>query len=173
MSDEVSADPTEGQPSYQQQVLDVAQPKLREAAEKLKGSFLSKFGDFFEEAHKDRLEELFTKAADYKLKALASLDRDKARQYAQATETTVRSIETLGLAAKIKADAKAASLIKEAAQLALDTLEDIAWGLIETVGGALVSGAIKGIAGPAGAALLEEGASALADTFRDDDGTES
>jgi len=166
VSDEtVSAD----QPDIQAQVLAIAQPKLKEAADKLKDSFLSKFGDFFEEAHKDRLAELFTKAAEYQLKALAEQDTDKRRQWAQAAESTVRSIETLGLAASIKADAKAASLIKEAASLALETLGDIAWTVLSTVGGALISGAIQGVVGPAGAALIKEGGAALADSFRGDD----
>ena len=162
MSDEekVSADP-----SVEEQILAVAQPRLEQAADDLKDAFLAKFGDFIEEAHKDRLESLFTRAAEYKLKALAEKNEDRRRQWAQAAETSVRSIETLGLAAEIKADAKAASMIKEAAMLAIDTLGDIAWAVLETVGGALVSGVIKGVAGPAGAALLEEGASALADTF--------
>jgi len=164
MTDEVSAD----QPSIEEQVLAIAQPKLEEAAVKLKDSFLAKFGDFFEEANKDRLADLFQKAADYQLKALAEPDTDKRRQWAQAAESTVRSIETLGLAASIKADARAASLIKEAAALALATLGDIAWTVISTVGGALVSGVIQGVVGPAGAALIKEGGSALAETFRDE-----
>ena len=170
MSDEekVSADQ-----AVQDQVLAIAMPKLEVAADNLKDNFLAKFGDFFEDAHKDRLADLFKKAAEYKLRALAEQDVDLRRQWAQAAESSVRSIETLGLAASIKGDAKAASLIKEAASLALDTLGDIAFTVISTVGGALVSGLIQGVVGPAGAALIKEGGSALAETFLGDDKPES
>jgi len=152
-------------PGVEEQVLAIALPKLEAAADRLKTKFMSAYGEFYEGSHKERLEELFGAAGKAKLKALAATDPNEARQWAQVVESSVRSIETLGLAASIKADAHAASLIKEAAAMVIDTLGDIASVLIGGIGSALLSGLI----GPAAASLIEGAATEIAGSFRDDD----
>ena len=149
----------------EEQVLAIALPKLEETAGKLKDKFMAAYGDFYEGSHKERLEELFEAAGRATLKALAATDEDEARQWTQVAETSVRSIETLGLAAAIKADAHTASLIKEAAAMVIETLGEVAWSLISGLGSALLSGLI----GPVASKLIEGAATEIADSFRDDD----
>ena len=161
MSDESA--PT---PDLKEQVIAIAEPKLVEAADRIRGNFMTKFGEFVEAAHKDELEDLFKGAADAKVKCLVQTDPEKARQWAQVYESKVRAMETLGLGAKVVADAKAASFLMETVNLVLDTLEDIAISIIKGVTAGLVSGAINALTGGA-AGAVGKGIAGAVDSFLD------
>ena len=150
MSDEATAPES---PDFETQVREIAEPKLVEAADKIRVNFMTKFGEFVEASHKDKLEDLFKGAADAKLKALLETDPNKARQWAQVSESKVRAMETLGLGAQVVADAKAASFLMETVNLVLDTLGDIAMAIIKGVTAGLVSGAINALTGGAAGAV--------------------
>lgn len=155
-------------PTVEEQVLAIAMPKLEESADRIKAKFMAAYGEFYEGSHKDRLEELFVAAGKAKLKALAAADPNEARQWAQVAESSLVSIETLGLAAAIRADAQTANMIKEAAAMVIETLGDVASALISGLGSALLSGLL----GPAGAKLIEGATAGLAEGFRDEAGSE-
>lgn len=160
-------------PDLNEQIIAIAEPKLVEAAERIRGNFMTKFGEFVESSHKDKLEELFKDAADAKIKCLMQTDTNLARQWAQVYESKVRAMETLGLGSKVVADAKAASFLMETVHLVLDTLGDIAMSIIKGVTAGLVSGAINaltgGAAGAIGGSLASAAGSFLDSAVGDDD----
>jgi hypothetical protein len=148
---------TDDKPSIDAQVRALAEPKIMEAADRARAAFMAQFGDFVEAAHKDELEEKFRKAGECKIKALLAEDRATAEQYAEAAELHMKAIETLGIGAKIVAQAKSASVIRETANIILDTLGDVALAVIKTIASGLVSGVIQGLVGGEGGVAGEAG----------------
>lgn len=138
----------------QDKVMEVAEPRLKELADTVQANFFKRWGEFVEAAHKDTLEERFKSAATAKLNALTAKTTDEARQWAETYATTIRSIETLGLSAKIVADAKAASFWAEAIDAALETMAGVAAGILQTVVSGVVSGAISGMTGGSGGDVI-------------------
>ena len=138
----------------QDKVIEIAKPRLEELAGQVQTNFFKRWGEFVESAHREDLESRFKSAAEAKLNALTASSTDEARQWAETYATTIRSIETLGLSAKVVADAKAASFWAEAIDAALETLGGVAAGILQTVVTSVVSGAISGITGGSGDAVI-------------------
>lgn len=144
----------------QDQVRAAIEPQLRATAATLKTSFMETFGTLVEASHKDRLEKLFGEAAEARIQYSLATDPKKAEEYHQIFDAKMASIQTLGLAVKIVADAKAGQLqaqtinvVKEAAKSILRALGDVAMGLLKSVAAGLVQGAITGLTGGAAPAL--------------------
>lgn len=128
----------------------IAEPALKQTVEELKGQFLQSLGEMKESIHRQEIEKIFKEAAEVKLKAFMAKTPEDQRAFARAYELKVKTIETYVLAAKIVADAKAASLVKEMLKNVLDTLGTVALNVLKTVVAGLISGAISGLTGGAG-----------------------
>lgn len=131
----------------------IAEPELARTVEELKGKFVQSLGEMKDQLHKEKIEQIFKEAAAFKLKAFMASNPEEQRTLARVYELKVISIETYVLSAKIVADAKAASLVKEMLKSVLDTLGTVAMSVLKTVVTGLVSGAITGLTGGAGGPL--------------------
>lgn len=138
-----------------------AEPALKTAVDELKNKFVDGVKDIGNSVHKDKVADLFEEAGKAKLKAFMEKDPEEQRKLARIYELKVIAIETYVLSAKIVADAKAASLLKEMVKQLLDSLESVALAVLKTVATAVVSGAINGLTGGAGGALAAGAAGAI------------
>lgn len=139
----------------------VAEPTLKKTANELKAQFLEAFGEVKDSIHRGRIEKLFDEAAEAKLKAFMAKDPEEQRKWARAFELKVMAMETYVLSAKIVADAKAASLVKEMFKQVLDALGSVALAVIKTLVTGLITGAINGLTGGVGGPLAAAAAGAV------------
>lgn len=137
-----------------QTALDAAKPQLTELVSAAKDNFMSSFGNWVQSSNRGRLEELFVTAGQAKISALMAKTADAAHEFQDIFETTIASIETLGLAVWITAKAEAIATLKSTVRQLLTTIAAVAGAVIKTVIEATVPGA-GALIGPIAGAGVE------------------
>lgn len=109
--------------------LEAAKPQLLDLVSTAKDTFIASFGNWVQSAHRSRLEELFVTAGQAKIAVLMAVSEAGAREQQDIFETTIASIETLGLAVWITAKAEAVAALKATINQILSTIA-VAAGIV-------------------------------------------
>ena len=147
----------------------IAEPELKKLAEELRGNFLKNIDEFVDSSRVHILDDLLLKAANYEIQAVTEQDRDKASQYATAAEEVLRQVSIVLVAEKVVAEKQIASMIEAAALVVWEGFKDVAAGLFTAV----VKGAVSGLLGPLGGAVVEAAGTFLGDAVGSDDTDEA
>lgn len=136
--------------SLQQELLDIAEPKLKELSDRLRGDFMQRYGKYVNDEDVARLDELVRQGNDMALKALTAPNEDAARQYNAALASIERSVATLKLKVEIVQDAKDANVLGEALGAVWDTVKSVGSAIIGMVVQGVAKGAVASITGGEG-----------------------
>jgi hypothetical protein len=147
----------------------IAEPELEKRAEELRGQFLKNIDDFVDSSRVGVLDDLLVKAANYEIQAVTEQDRNKAEQYATAAEDVLRQVSIVLVAEKVVAEKAIANMIEAAALTVWEGVKSVAAGLF----GAVIKGAVSGLLGPMGGAVVEAAGTFLGDTVGPDDSDEA
>jgi hypothetical protein len=131
--------------------------------------FLKNIDDFVDSSRVHILDDLMVKAAGYEIKAITEQDRDKAEQYATAAEEVLRQVSIVLVAEKVVAEKQIAAMIEAAALSVWEGFKSVAAGMF----GAVIKGAVSGLLGPAGGAVVEAAGTFLEDALGSDDPDEA
>ena len=142
----------------------IAEPELEARAEELRTTFLKNIDEFVDSSRVHILDDLLAKAAGYEIKAVTEQDRNKAEQYATAAEDVLRQVSIVLVAEKVVSEKQIAAMIEAAALTVWDGFKSVATGLF----GAVVKGAVSGLLGPAGGAVVEAAGTFLGDALGSD-----
>ena len=148
---------------------EATRPELEKRAEELRSSFLTNIEEFIDSSKIDVIDDLLKKAADYEIKAVTESDRERATQYATASENVLRQISVILVTERVVAEKTFAAMIEKAAIAMWDGFKSAAVGVISIA----AKGALTGLLGPAGGALADAAGEFLGDAVNLDGGTES
>jgi len=135
-----STPPIDGQ-ALLQTALDAAKPQLLDLISTAKDQFIANFGNWVHTTNRARLEELFVTAGQAKIDSLMAKTVEAAREAQDIFETSIASIETLGLAMWVTAKAEAIATLKSTMRQIISTVAAVAGVVIKTAIEAVVPGA--------------------------------
>lgn len=138
-------------------VLAVTKPDLLALTGVLRDQFLQDYGSWVVSGHRARLESLFSTCAQVRLQLLSARSATEALELQETYDTLVASVETLGLALQIIADAEARKLLVAGFRRAQELVPVVAGVVLKAVLPLIPGAAVAGpIAGAGVEALLKE-----------------